>query len=83
MYKIPKKGIFVREAIYGNTKTETYFLKKNLCHRNKFPSQKQLSSEFLSEKHTSVTENFLHNKIFFARDKSFCKRKKASVTEAS
>ena len=59
MYKIPKKGIFVRETIYCYTKTETNFLhtyKKKLCHKNKFPSQKQLSSDFLSEKHTSVYE---------------------------
>ena len=40
MYKIPKKGIFVRETIYCNTKTETNFLHTD---KKKFMSQKQVS----------------------------------------
>ena len=59
------------------------FTKKSSCHRNKFPSQKQLSSKFLSEKHTSVTEKSFfiekivcHGQRFLSKNKSFCLRSK-------
>mgnify|MGYP000852340010 CR=1 FL=1 len=77
MDKIPKKDIFVRKTIYCNTKTATNFLhKKSLCNRNKFPSQKQLSSEFLSEKHNSVTEKNVFITKISATDKVSVKEKK-------
>ena len=75
--KSPKKSTFVTETIYCNRKTETNFLhKKSLCHRNKFPSQKQLSSEFLSETPTSVTEKSLFIKRKVCLGQKFLSKKK-------
>ena len=63
MYNI-KKGYLCQRKILFKHKTETNFLhKKNLRQRNKFPSQKQFFSDFMSEKPTSVTEKsfFIEN----------------------
>ena len=82
MYKIQRKGIFVRETIYCNKKPETKFLhKKSLFHRSKFPSQKQLSSDFLSEKPTSVTEKSFFIEKLVCQGVKFLSKKKSKFIE--
>ena len=75
IYKIPKKGIFVRETIYCNTKKLNQFPSQiSLFHINKFPSQKQLSSEFL--RNTLLSLKKVSKKKFLPRTKVSVKEKK-------
>jgi hypothetical protein len=85
MYKIPKKGILSEKQFIITQKLKpisyTQTKKVDVTKTSFFHRKKKLSSDFLSEKHTSVTEKSFFIEKFVCHRVKFLSKKKCKFKE--